>query len=501
LKKRILSILLTLALVLTMGLVTAMPVAAATIPVNNGMTAGEINTLIAGAPSGEVVKFADGTYNLSVGLVVGAQGVTLEGNIANPGNVILDGGGSGIVVTVVADYVTVSGFTITGSGGPWEAGVGLSGVTGCTIEDNIVSNNAGIGIGLQDANVNTVRNNVLDANNCTGIGLQGSDNNIIESNVSNGTTEYSYETTAGTNHTGYGIFLEYSTTGGESSTGNTITGNTFSDNEIDGVYFGEGGDGNTLTNNTITDNGVVGKPDGHGVYFWMGGDNTVTGNTITGNLVSGIQLYLSADNTINDNNISGNTDYGINTDTVVDATDNWWGHASGPYHSSNTDGLGNPVSDFVTFDPCLTAPVAGGGGSVGMTTESVAAIIGISVSPASLDFGNISPGQSVEGTSLIVTNMGNVVVAVSAEIMDDTVYGGSNFFYTDALELNGILHTGVSGMGTWLASDLDLEGLALPGETGYFVIVTTGLVCPDIINMGTTYTGTIVFWAEAVAPS
>ncbi len=60
-------------------------------------------------------------------------------------------------------------------------------------------------------------------------------------------------------------------------------------------------------------------------------------------------------------NIEDNFGYGINnTDstTIVHAKDNWWGHASGPYHPySNPSGLGDSVSDWVDFTPWLELPV------------------------------------------------------------------------------------------------------------------------------------------------
>ncbi len=40
--------------------------------------------------------------------------------------------------------------------------------------------------------------------------------------------------------------------------------------------------------------------------------------------------------------------------TFQEATGNWWGDVTGPYHAtSNAGGLANPVSDFVDFDPWL----------------------------------------------------------------------------------------------------------------------------------------------------
>jgi len=80
------------------------------------------------------------------------------------------------------------------------------------------------------------------------------------------------------------------------------------------------------------------------------------------------------------NSLTGNTDYGLYIDdstVTVDATDNWWGHASGPsgavadpVTSRIADGTGDAVSENVHFDPWLTAYLqtltisSTGGGSV-----------------------------------------------------------------------------------------------------------------------------------------
>ncbi|MEX0321331.1 MAG: right-handed parallel beta-helix repeat-containing protein [Puniceicoccaceae bacterium] len=45
--------------------------------------------------------------------------------------------------------------------------------------------------------------------------------------------------------------------------------------------------------------------------------------------------------------------------TEVDASGNWWGHASGPYHpAGNPDGQGDAVSDGVAYDPWRSTPTS-----------------------------------------------------------------------------------------------------------------------------------------------
>jgi len=76
-------------------------------------------------------------------------------------------------------------------------------------------------------------------------------------------------------------------------------------------------------------------------------------NSIHDNLI-GIQVDLGASTAvINNNEIYDNTKFGIDNNgiNVLNAENNWWGHYTGPYHSSNTKGQANDVSDNVDFDP------------------------------------------------------------------------------------------------------------------------------------------------------
>jgi len=63
---------------------------------------------------------------------------------------------------------------------------------------------------------------------------------------------------------------------------------------------------------------------------------------------------------------------------TLDATNNWWGNASGPYHTDNPEGTGDAVSDNVDFDPWTGAETeevitgTGAGVSVGTTHADVA---------------------------------------------------------------------------------------------------------------------------------
>jgi hypothetical protein len=105
----------------------------------------------------------------------------------------------------------------------------------------------------------------------------------------------------------------------------------------------------TIKNNTLYNNDCGVEIAGPGSY-----DDVTYGCVLTANNI-----------TIDPNNsIYGNTSYGVYNGTIeddqdggevtIDAANNWWGVASGPYHKDHTEGHGNPVSDSVTFAPHRT---------------------------------------------------------------------------------------------------------------------------------------------------
>lgn len=90
-------------------------------------------------------------------------------------------------------------------------------------------------------------------------------------------------------------------------------------------------------------------------------ENNIYNNTLNtgkwGN-PAGIMIGTAVDAStvkINNNSIYNNNPNGVTNKAVanVDATCNWWGDDSGPLHSTNPSGMGNPVSDNVTFSPWI----------------------------------------------------------------------------------------------------------------------------------------------------
>jgi len=160
-----------------------------------------------------------------------------------------------------------------------------------------------------------------------------------------------------------GVILFGSGVTASSISGCTYTGKGDGDWLDYGVELGAGAVA-TLTSNTVTGCTGVASSDGStsaGVlittYFGPGTAGTLNGNTLTGNTTGIAVGYDGSDTAVvvaRDNDLSGNASYGIEKQGTpdVDAIQNWWGDASGPYHATlNPTGLGVPVSDNVLFEP------------------------------------------------------------------------------------------------------------------------------------------------------
>ena len=140
----------------------------------------------------------------------------------------------------------------------------------------------------------------------------------------------------------------------------TMSGNTF-ENIRDAITM-------WIVNNIDISKNLINRSDRFGINI-KGQDILITGNTIQNSGDSGINIAKFVIETknvgIHYNNLIGSQNFGvvINYDgqdvgeVTADATNNWWGDASGPYHAIlNPDGSGDVVSDNVDFVPWLTAP-------------------------------------------------------------------------------------------------------------------------------------------------
>jgi parallel beta-helix repeat protein len=146
------------------------------------------------------------------------------------------------VFYVTADYVNISGFTVTGAtDGNWGIGISLgSGSDHCNISCNNVSGNVhGITMVYENSNT-TIENNIVRSNTGHGIYFQCQQN--------------THSTIAGNEiaYNGDGIYMLW-------STGNNITCNLVQNNSDSGIYLTSTSTGNVIEHNNIIENGVYNR--------------------------------------------------------------------------------------------------------------------------------------------------------------------------------------------------------------------------------------------------
>lgn len=139
------------------------------------------------AESGDIVQVNPGTYKEKI--TINRDGVILEGT--ETARTIIDGGGSGVVVTISGvTTVTLRRLTIT-NGATGVTIVNVSGNTALmTINNNLITGNSGNGVECSSSTGPLqIINNTIDQNQGTGISCNGSNQNLIKNNIltNNGT--------------------------------------------------------------------------------------------------------------------------------------------------------------------------------------------------------------------------------------------------------------------------------------------------------------------------
>jgi len=408
-KRKILSILVVLALVLGMSLVTAVPAMAQSLVQIGSTSYPTIQAAINAANSGDTINVAAGTYvevgqieiskNLSI-VGAGAATTTIEpsANTTTSGNHIENNGAAWFVANPGVTF-NLSGVTLNGSGKLigqaicYDQGSGT--VNNCTIE-NIKYNESGpdyegMGIAAYNGGVdNTTPTATTNVNvtNCTFSGIGR-----------------------------IGIYFYAAA----SELAGTISGNTYTGkgtgNFLDYFVDIEGGTV-TISNNTISNCLGVAIPDGStsaginvATYRNLGTTATITGNTVS-DCSYGINVGIDSVDlsmvTANNNNLAGNTCGFANTSTTnpVDATNNWWGTAF-------ESGIKALISGTVTYTPWLTSAssnavtmTADGQAAVAPTvTTSAATSVAFTLATLNGNLGNMGTGGTATAGSVIVSFM------------------------------------------------------------------------------------------------
>ncbi len=270
---------------------------------------GSIQDAIDAAPGGGVVHVAAGTYHE---LLTIDKALTLQG--ADQATTFIDGDGAGTVVTISADGVAVSGFTIQNGVGDIAGGISIEGSEtteiSATITDCTIKNNSGISAGGLMSYYAS-----LDVSDCT-----FDYNNISESEEGGygGALAHFYGSSLKVSRSTFSNNIGWDGGGiliageeGESVSA-TISQSTFTNNKADP---GDGGAINIVNNASasISNSTFSGNTAEHGGAIWNSGSSDVvvhyskfTGNTA---IYEGDEIY---------------------TNKAIDASPNWWGSVAGP---------------------------------------------------------------------------------------------------------------------------------------------------------------------------
>jgi hypothetical protein len=234
--------------------------------------------------------------------------------------------------------------------------------------------------------------------------------------------------------------------------------------------------GNSLTLQGSSEPSPIIDGGGAGTAVTISASNvTVTGFTIQ-NAATGIAATSGTGNVVHFCNIAGSSSFGVDASTLsgttIDATDNYWGSASGPSGGLAdpvtgvvANGTGDRVSANVHFDPWT-------GMSIGVVVEDPALVPG-----ETLD--NVTAGVSVENTG---TGTTGVVIAEYTGPPADTPSFGAGATYVDVQIDNP------SGITALTITFDDMSA----GTVIYFYRPGTGwIACSNQTQVGTTITVTV----------
>ncbi len=250
-------------------------------PVTN-LDTGEIFTVIQDAIddpdtlNGHTIAVYSGTYYENV---VIDKSINLIGE--NRYTTVIDGSNTGSVVTITADEVEISDFTVQHSGTEFhDSGIHLDSDYN-TVTDNIVTN-VYQGIFVDISGYNTISYNIVDDNTANGMYVtsSGGGNNIITNNIVTKNVD--------------GIVIQDSH--------NILTDNIFNYNDWTGILGIH--NYNIYINNTVNYNQRNGFQMGWGCH-----DNTLVSNNFSYNNWWGINVYQSCfNNTFDSNTLDSNRD-------------------------------------------------------------------------------------------------------------------------------------------------------------------------------------------------
>ena len=349
----------TLALAVSAGAAPVIYVNAATgNDANPGDNAGSpVATIAQGitnVDAGGTVNIAAGTYN---GAVVLSKQVNLRGANADVSPITGTRGAESVMTADApvldmqagADGSIVNGIKFTGSANDVDFGIiraWLTSVNNVEVVCNLLDANASRGICVASVSGWNVHDNLIQ--NVTG--TQESALYLVTMQAS----VVAYNKIVNSAYAGMII---------DSSQNLLISHNTIQNTPQPGIQVGNTVGPVTVADNTISQANTSNGADKGAIAIYVNVTNlTVTGNTLTNNngAVAVRNQAGAIDPTVlvNQNNIVGNTGLAVRNlaqgGGMLDATNNWWGSATGPTNAANPSGTGDSASTNVNFAPWLS---------------------------------------------------------------------------------------------------------------------------------------------------
>ena len=236
--------------------------------------------------AGDTVLVSAGTYNVTSGIN--------PANSGTPGSPITFTANQGVTITggkffalSGKSYITINGFTITGTS---SNGISVSGGSNVTISNNTESyagtpiSSPAAGISLTNLSGGLVQGNITHDNSAHGIYLSGSTTGVTVLGNTSYHNAYQYQRNAN------GI--------DDIAPGNSIIGNVTYANEDTGINIYTGGDNALVSDNVTYDNGD------HGIDDFNVTGGRIIGNTVYYNCTDGINVEGTSGNYDIENNVS-----------------------------------------------------------------------------------------------------------------------------------------------------------------------------------------------------
>ncbi|MGC9443463.1 MAG: right-handed parallel beta-helix repeat-containing protein [Candidatus Methanospirareceae archaeon] len=275
-----------------------------------------IQQAVDNASSDDMIIVRDGEYTENV--YIDVAHLTIRSENGSENCIVQAANSTEHVFTVAAEWVNISGFTLTEATGNDASGLRLGpGVEHCTITNNTASGNSH-GFSLESADHNILRDNIGCNNTLCGFELVTSYDNLISGNdLYHNQVGLSLLVRCDDNRIVNNTVYENTLTGinlRSDCDNTTISGNHVYKNNVDGISI------MAVTNITVSDN-LIYNNSRIGIYLWLFGtsDDIISGNKIYDN---GDGIILRNSSSSSSINCYGNEIYNNNYGIEILESDN-----------------------------------------------------------------------------------------------------------------------------------------------------------------------------------